>query len=98
LTTTTLAVVPVVVGARFCLAGACAREHRRAGSHRRGRWPAPTKAFAQIRTVQSFRRESSEFVAYGRISPTSSTAGGRPREAAGCFFGVVGFVRDSAAS
>jgi subfamily B ATP-binding cassette protein MsbA len=92
LTTTTLAVVPVVVGAAFLFG----RRLRRASTGVQDRiaeaMAGADEAFAQIRTVQSFRREDSEVRRYGAHLADVVTAAVARAKLRALFFGVVGFV------
>jgi ATP-binding cassette, subfamily B, bacterial MsbA len=92
LTTTTLAVVPVVVGAAFLFG----RRLRRASTGVQDRvaeaMAGADEAFAQIRTVQSFRREDSEVRRYGAHLAGVVTAAVARAKLRALFFGVVGFV------
>jgi subfamily B ATP-binding cassette protein MsbA len=92
LTTTTLAVVPVVVGAAFLFG----RRLRRASTGVQDRiaeaMAGADEAFAQIRTVQSFRREASEVSRYGAHLADVVTAAVARAKLRALFFGVVGFV------
>ena len=92
LTTTTLAVVPVVVGAAFIFG----RRLRRASTGVQDRiaeaMAGADEAFAQIRTVQSFRREDSEVRRYGAHLADVVTAAVARAKLRALFFGVVGFV------
>ncbi len=92
LTTTTLAVVPVVVGTAFFFG----RRLRRASTGVQDRVAAAMgtadEAFSQIRTVQSFVRESEEVRRYGGLlDEVVVSAIDRARQRA-LLFGVVGFV------
>jgi subfamily B ATP-binding cassette protein MsbA len=92
LTTTTLAVVPVVVGSAFFFG----RRLRRASTGVQDRvaeaMGMADEAFSQIRTVQSFVRESEETRRYrGLLSGVVAAAIARARMRA-LLFGVVGFV------
>ena len=92
LTTTTLAVVPVVVGTAFFFG----RRLRRASTGVQDRVAAAMgtadEAFSQIRTVQSFVRESEEVRRYGGLlEQVVVSAIDRARQRA-LLFGVVGFV------
>jgi subfamily B ATP-binding cassette protein MsbA len=92
LTATTLAVVPVVVGSAFFFG----RRLRRASTGVQDRvaeaMGMADEAFSQIRTVQSFVRESEETRRYhGLLSGVVSAAIARARTRA-LLFGVVGFV------
>ncbi|HYD51059.1 MAG TPA: ABC transporter transmembrane domain-containing protein [Gemmatimonadaceae bacterium] len=92
LTTTTLAVVPVVVGAAILFG----RRLRRASTGVQDRvaeaMGTADEAFSQIRTVQSFVRETEEGRRYGaHLADVVSAAIARARLRA-MFFGVVGFI------
>jgi subfamily B ATP-binding cassette protein MsbA len=92
LTTTTLAVVPVVVGSAFFFG----RRLRRASTGVQDRvaeaMGMADEAFSQIRTVQSFVREAEETRRYhGLLSGVVVAAVSRARIRA-LLFGVVGFV------
>jgi subfamily B ATP-binding cassette protein MsbA len=92
LTTTTLAVVPVVVGAAFLFG----RRLRRASTGVQDRiaeaMAGADEAFSQIRTVQSFHREAEETRRYSaQLAGVVIAAVARARIRA-LFFGVVGFV------
>ena len=92
LTTTTLAVTPVVIGAAFLFG----RRLRRASTGVQDRiaeaMAGADEAFAQIRTVQSFRREDSEVRRYGAQLADVVTAAIARAKLRALFFGVVGFV------
>ena len=92
LTTTTLAVTPVVIGAAFLFG----RRLRRASTGVQDRiaeaMAGADEAFAQIRTVQSFRREDSEVRRYGAHLAGVVTAAIARAKLRALFFGVVGFV------
>jgi subfamily B ATP-binding cassette protein MsbA len=92
LTTTTLAVVPIVVGAAFLFG----RRLRRASTGVQDRiaeaMAGADEAFSQIRTVQSFHREAEETRRYSaQLAGVVIAAVARARIRA-LFFGVVGFV------
>ena len=92
LTTTTLAVVPIVVGSAFFFG----RRLRRASTGVQDRvadaMGMADEAFSQIRTVQSFVREAEETRRYhGLLSGVVAAAVARARIRA-LLFGVVGFV------
>jgi subfamily B ATP-binding cassette protein MsbA len=92
LTTTTLAVVPVVVGSALFFG----RRLRRASTGVQDRvadaMGMADEAFSQIRTVQSFVREAEETRRYrGLLSGVVAAAIARARTRA-LLFGVVGFV------
>ncbi len=92
LTTTTLAVVPIVVGAAFVFG----RRLRKASTGVQDRiaeaMAGADEAFSQIRTVQSFHREAEESRRYGaQLADVVEAAVARAWLRA-LFFGVVGFV------
>ena len=92
LTTTTLAVVPVVVGSAFFFG----RRLRRASTGVQDKvaeaMGTADEAFSQIRTVQSFVREAEEVRRYsGLLSEVVTAAIERAKHRA-LLFGVVGFV------
>jgi len=91
LTATTLAVVPVVVGAAFIFG----RALRRASTGVQDRIAEATgtaeEAFAQIRTVQSFTGESEEVRRYGSHLSSVVSAAIRRASIRATFFGVITF-------
>lgn len=92
LTTTTLAVVPVVVGIAFVFG----RRLRRASAGVQDRvadaMAGANEALSQIRTVQSFHRERDEATMFGnRLSAVVDAAIKRAWIRA-AFFGLVGFI------
>ena len=92
LTVTTLAVVPVVVGAAFLFG----RKLRRASTGVQDRvaqaMGTADEAFSQIRTVQSFHREAAETRRYGeQLADVVDAAIDRAKIRA-IFFGLVGFI------
>jgi subfamily B ATP-binding cassette protein MsbA len=92
LTTTTLAVVPMVVGAAFIFG----RRLRRASTGVQDRvadaMGTADESFSQIRTVQSFVREAEETRRYGALLSGVVDAAIRRARLRALFFGVVGFV------
>ena len=92
LTTTTLAVVPVVVGAAFIFG----RRLRRASTGVQDRvadaMATADEAFSQIRTVQSFHREAEETRRYSSLLSSVVTAAIVRAKIRALFFGVVGFI------
>jgi len=92
LTTTTLAVVPVVVGAAFLFG----RRLRRASTGVQDRvaeaMATADEAFSQIRTVQSFHREADETRRYGDLLAGVVTAAIQRAKLRALLFGVVGFI------
>jgi subfamily B ATP-binding cassette protein MsbA len=91
LTATTLAVVPIVVGAAFVFG----RALRRASTGVQDRIAEATgtadEAFAQIRTVQSFTGESEETRRYGSNLTSVVAAAIRRARIRATFFGVITF-------
>lgn len=92
LTTTTLAVVPIVVAAAFLFG----RRLRRASTGVQDRvaeaMALADESFSQIRTVQSFHREAEETRRYGAQLADVVDAAVRRARIRAVFFGVVGFV------
>jgi len=92
LTTTTLAIVPVVVGAAFFFG----RKLRRASLGVQDRiaeaMAHADEAFAQIRTVQSFNREAEETRHYRRMLSGVVDAAIARAWLRALFFGIVGFI------
>lgn len=91
LTATTLAVVPIVVGAAFVFG----RALRKASTGVQDRIAEATgtaeEAFAQIRTVQSFTGESEEVRRYGSHLTTVVAAAIRRARIRATFFGIITF-------
>ena len=91
LTATTLAVVPIVVGAALVFG----RMLRRASTGVHDRIAEATgtaeEAFSQIRTVQGFTRESAETKRYAEHLAEVVTAAVRRAQLRGVFFGVITF-------
>ena len=92
LTTTTLAVVPVVVGAAFLFG----RRLRRASTGVQDRvaeaMASADEAFSQIRTVQSFHREADETRRFGAQLADVVDAAVHRAKLRALFFGIVGFI------
>jgi subfamily B ATP-binding cassette protein MsbA len=92
LTTTTLAVVPIVVGAAFIFG----RRLRRASVGVQDRvaeaMATADEAFSQIRTVQSFHREGAEIRQYGALLSGVVDAAVARAMIRAMFFGIVGFI------
>jgi subfamily B ATP-binding cassette protein MsbA len=92
LTTTTLAVVPIVVGAAFIFGKRLRRASVGVQDRVAEAMASADEAFSQIRTVQSFHREAEEIRRYGvQLSGVVDAAVARAMLRA-IFFGVVGFV------
>jgi len=92
LTTTTLAVVPIVVGAAFLFGHRLRKASTGVQDRVAEAMATADEAFSQIRTVQSFHRETYET---GRFSEQLSEvvdAAVRRAKLRAMFFGVVGFV------
>jgi len=91
LTATTLAVVPIVVGAAFFFG----RALRRASTGVQDRIAEATgtaeEAFSQIRTVQSYTREDEEVRRYGSHLGDVIAAAMRRAKIRGAFFGTLTF-------
>jgi subfamily B ATP-binding cassette protein MsbA len=92
LTATTLAVVPMVVGAAFIFG----RRLRRASTGVQDKvaeaMGTADEAFSQIRTVQSFVREEEETRRYGSLLSGVVDAAIRRARLRALFFGMVGFI------
>ncbi|MEO6528597.1 MAG: ABC transporter transmembrane domain-containing protein [Gemmatimonadaceae bacterium] len=92
LTTTTLAVVPVVVGSAFFFG----KRLRRASTGLQDKvaesMGMADEAFSQIRTVQSFVREREETRRYGELLSGVVAAAVARAKMRATLFGVVGFV------
>jgi subfamily B ATP-binding cassette protein MsbA len=92
LTTTTLAVVPVVVGATFLFG----RRLRRASTGVQDRvaeaMASADEAFSQIRTVQSFHRQADETRRFGALLADVVDAAVHRAKLRALLFGVVGFI------
>ena len=92
LTTTTLAVVPIVVGAAIVFG----RRLRRASTGVQDRvaeaMGTADEAFSQIRTVQSFVREEEETRRYGALLSGVVDAAIKRARLRALFFGAVGFI------
>ncbi len=92
LTATTLAVVPIVVGAAFVFG----RMLRRASTGVQDRIAEATasanEAFAQIRVVQSFTREAEEVRRYDERLGLAVSAALKRATIRGSFFGIITFV------
>jgi subfamily B ATP-binding cassette protein MsbA len=92
LTTVTLAVVPIVVAAAFGFG----RRLRKASTGVQDRvaeaMASADEAFSQIRTVQSFHRETEETRRYGAHLADVVVAAVHRAKLRALFFGVVGFI------
>ncbi len=92
LTTTTLAVVPIVVGAAFLFG----RRLRKASTGVQDRvaeaMATADEAFSQIRTVQSFHREAHETARFSSHLAEVVDAAITRAKLRAMFFGIVGFI------
>ena len=92
LTTTTLAVVPIVIAAAFGFG----RRLRKASTGVQDKiaeaMASADEAFSQIRTVQSFHREAEETRRYSAHLTDVVIAAVRRAKLRAMFFGIVGFV------
>ena len=91
LTVTTLAVVPVVVGAAWAFGRALRRASTGVQDRIADAMGTADEAFGQIRTVQSFTREAEEARRYGEELRDVVTAAIRRAGIRGMFFGVITF-------
>jgi subfamily B ATP-binding cassette protein MsbA len=92
LTTTTLAVVPIVVGAAFLFGHRLRKASTGVQDRVAEAMATADEAFSQIRTVQSFHREAYETTRFaGHLSEVVDAAVRRAKLRA-MFFGVVGFI------
>jgi subfamily B ATP-binding cassette protein MsbA len=91
LTVTTLAVVPVVVGAAWGFGRALRRASTGVQDRIADAMGTADEAFSQIRTVQSFTREAEESRRYGAELRDVVTAAIRRAGIRGVFFGVITF-------
>ena len=91
LTVTTLAVVPIVVGAAWAFGRALRRASTGVQDRIADAMGTADEAFGQIRTVQSFTREDEEARRYGDQLRDVVTAAIRRAGIRGMFFGVITF-------
>ena len=92
LTTTTLSVVPVVVGAAFLFGGRLRKASVGVQDRVADAMAHADEAFSQIRTVQSFVRERFETRRFGEMLAEVVRAAIRRAWLRALFFGVVGFI------
>ena len=92
LTGTTLAVVPVVVGAAFYFGSRLRRASTGVQDRVAEANGLADEAFSQIRVVQSFTREDEEVRRYGEQLDGVVVAAIRRAKLRAVFFGVVGFI------
>ncbi|HEX3158819.1 MAG TPA: ABC transporter transmembrane domain-containing protein [Gemmatimonadaceae bacterium] len=92
LTATTLAVVPVVVGAAFFFGSRLRRASTGVQDRVAEANGLADEAFSQIRVVQSFTRETEETRRYGEQLADVVAAAIRRAKLRAVFFGVVGFI------
>jgi subfamily B ATP-binding cassette protein MsbA len=92
LTTTTLAVVPIVVGAAFLFGHRLRKASTGVQDRVAEAMASADEAFSQIRTVQSFHRETHETTRFsGQLAEVVDAAVRRAKLRA-MFFGIVGFI------
>jgi subfamily B ATP-binding cassette protein MsbA len=92
LTTTTLAVVPIVVGAAFLFGSRLRKASTGVQDRVADAMATADEAFSQIRTVQSFTREAAETSRYASLLRGVVDAAIRRAFLRAVFFGVVGFI------
>lgn len=92
LTTTTLAVVPLVVGAAFLFGSRLRRASTGVQDRVAEAMGTADEAFSQIRTVQSFVREAEEARRYGELLADVVDAAVKRARLRALFFGAVGFI------
>ncbi|MEP7066018.1 MAG: ABC transporter transmembrane domain-containing protein [Gemmatimonadota bacterium] len=92
LTVTTLAVVPVVVGAAFIFGRAMRKASTVVQDRVADAMGTADEAFSQIRTVQSFTREGAESARYDAQLAVVVDAAIRRALVRGVFFGVITFA------
>ncbi len=89
---TTLAVVPVIVGAAVLFGRQLRRASTGVQDHIAQAMGMAQEAFGQIRTVQSFNREGAESARYSMLMRDVVTAAIRRARIRAMLFGVVGFL------
>jgi subfamily B ATP-binding cassette protein MsbA len=92
LTTTTLAVVPVVIAAAFGFGSRLRKASTGVQDRVAEAMASADEAFSQIRTVQSFHREAEETRRYSAHLSDVVVAAVRRAKLRAIFFGVVGFI------
>ena len=92
LTTTTLSIVPIVVGAAYLFGRRLRKASMGVQDKVAEAMATADEAFSQIRTVQSFHREAEETRRYTAQLVDVVTAALRRAMLRATFFGVVGFV------
>jgi len=92
LTTTTLAVVPIVVGAAFLFGSKLRKASTGVQDRVAEAMATADEAFAQIRTVQSFHRETHETSRFAAQLSDVVDAAVRRAKLRAMFFGIVGFI------
>jgi subfamily B ATP-binding cassette protein MsbA len=92
LTMTTLAVVPLVIGAAFVFGRALRKASTGVQDRVAEAMGQADEAFGSIRTVQSFTREAEETARFSRSLGDLVTVAVRRARLRAVFFGVVGFV------
>ena len=92
LTTTTLAVVPIVVSAALIFGRRLKRASTGVQDRVADAMATADEAFSQIRTVQSFHREAEETRRYSSLLSSVVTAAIVRAKIRALFFGIVGFI------
>ena len=92
LTTTTLAVVPIVIGAAFLFGTRLRKASTGVQDRVADAMATADEAFSQIRTVQSFTREAAETSRYASLLHGVVDAAVHRAFLRALFFGVVGFI------
>ena len=92
LTLTTLAIVPLVVGAAMMFGRALRKASTGVQDKVADAMGTADEAFGAIRTVQSFTRESTEIGRFGTLLADVVQAAVRRAQLRASFFGAVGFV------
>jgi len=92
LTLTTLAVVPLVIGAAFVFGRALRRASTGVQDRVAEAMGTADEAFGAIRTVQSFTREAAETTRFSALLSQVVTAAVRRAQLRAVFFGAVGFI------
>ena len=92
LTLTTLAVVPLVVGAAIVFGRALRRASTDVQDRVANAMGTADEAFGAIRVVQSFTREKHEITRFGELLRDVVIAAVRRAQLRAAFFGIVGFV------
>ena len=92
LTTTTLAVVPIVIGAAFLFGHRLRKASTGVQDRVAEAMATADEAFSQIRTVQTFHRQSYETTRFSEQLADVVDAAVRRAKLRAMFFGIVGFI------